>query len=86
MSTDNHTAPILVKAAVPADELPEDTHIDQLVAPSKPPLSVPLSPDLLTAITENTDDLQHRLDKFVNGLTAKIQSVSLPLPIHCGLC
>jgi len=76
MTTNSHTGPILVKAAVPADQLPEDIPVDQPVTPPNLPLSVSLSEDLLTAITDNTVDLQDRLDKFVNGLTAKIQSVS----------
>jgi len=76
MATDNITGPILVKAAVPTDDIPSDTSLDALLPPS-PTLSVPLNEDLLTAISDNTTDLQDRLNKFVNGLTAKIQSVTL---------
>ena len=78
MATDNNTGPILVKAAVPTDDVPSDTSLDALLPPS-PALSVPLNEDLLTAISDNTTDLQDRLNKFVNGLTAKIQSVTPPL-------
>jgi len=74
MATDNNTGPILVKAAVPTEDLPSDIHLDALLPPN-PPLSIPLSQDLLTAISDNTVDLQDRLNKFVNGLAAKIQSV-----------
>jgi hypothetical protein len=75
MATDNNTGPILVKAAVPTDDIPSDISTAALLPPS-PTLSVPLNEDLLTAISDNTTDLQDRLNKFVNGLTAKIQSVT----------
>jgi hypothetical protein len=65
--------PILVRAAV-EDETHEDCSID-IPSNSPQPLTVPFTEDILEAITQNTTDLQNRLNKFINGLNSKIQSV-----------
>ena len=71
----DNTGPILVKAAPQTGDIADDTQTTPPLSPSGA-LSLPLPEDILSTISDNTADLQDRLDKFVNGLTAKIQSVS----------
>jgi hypothetical protein len=67
--------PIQVRAAVSEDAAPEEGEEANSRAKQKQ-LSVSVPEEVLQVISKNTADLQARLDKFVNGLNAKIQSVS----------
>ena len=69
--------PILVRPAIQDnDEPPEGLRIDVLAASStQKPLTVSVPETVLEAISENTSELQDKLNKFVNGLNSKIQSV-----------
>lgn len=64
--------PILVNSAVPEHDIPESTRIAN---PERTTLSVSIPEDVLSAVSENTAELQDKLNKFVNGLNSKIQSV-----------
>lgn len=64
--------PILVNSAVPEQDIPESTRITN---PERTALSVSIPEDVLSAVSENTAELQDKLNKFVNGLNSKIQSV-----------
>lgn len=67
--------PILVKAAASENAASEEREeID--VAAKQRPLSLSIPEEALLAISKNTVELQASLDKFVNGLNDKIQSVS----------
>ena len=75
--------PILVK---PAPEEEEDRQeftrgvaVDIVSSGQAKRLSVPLSDDVLSKISDNTSELQDRLNKFINGLNSKIQSVGFQL-------
>jgi hypothetical protein len=68
--------PILVRAAVPEDEAPEEATVDAVTNPGQQTsLSVPIPVEILNAITQNTTVLQDKLNNFVNGINSKIQSV-----------
>jgi hypothetical protein len=63
--------PILVKAAVPEEDVPEGVRVDVQVRS----LNVSFPEELLTTISENTGQLQEKLNKFVNAMNSRIQSV-----------
>jgi hypothetical protein len=66
------SSPILVNSAVPEQEIPERARIANS---EQTTLSVSIPDDVLSAISENSAELQHKLNKFINGLNSKIQSV-----------
>jgi hypothetical protein len=68
--------PILVKSALEEDgEDLEGVRVDILSLAPQRTLSIPISEEILSQITENTTELQEKLNKFVNGVNVKIQSV-----------
>jgi hypothetical protein len=67
--------PILVRATVSENAASEE-HEEVDAAAEQRPLTVPIPEEVLQTISKNTTELQARLDKFINGLNAKIQSVS----------
>ena len=62
------SGPILVKTAVPEEEIVEGS---RTVTQEQRILSV----EVLSSVVENTADLRENLNKFINGLNSKIQSV-----------
>ena len=68
----DNNAPILVKPAVPDQEIPEGARVANS---EQTTISVSIPEDVLSAVSENTADLREKLNKFVNGLNSKIQSV-----------
>ena len=68
----DNNGPIIVKPAVPEQETPEGARV---INSEQTTLSVSIPEDVLSAVSENTADLQDKLNKFVNGLNSKIQSV-----------
>lgn len=72
----NNNGPILVRAAVPEEEVPEGVRVNVIANTSaQKTLNLDIPVGMLSAISENTGDLQEKLNKFVNGLNGKIQSV-----------
>lgn len=68
--------PILVRAAVQEEEVPAGVRVDVVAKiGAQRPLNLDIPVETLSAISENTGDLQEKLNKFVNGLNSKIQSV-----------
>jgi len=65
--------PILVRAAVSQEDSPEEEEVN--ATNERKPLSVPIPEEVLIAVSQNTAELQDKLNKFVNGLNSKIQSV-----------
>lgn len=79
MTDRNDRGPVLVRSAVSQDSIPTIPETDrsaeeQLQTKS---LKVSFPEDVLTSISENTGDLQEKLNKFVNAMNSKIQSVWL---------
>lgn len=75
--------PILVKPAPEEEEDRQDftrgVAVDIISSGQAKTLSIPLSEDVLSKISEKTGELQDRLNKFINGLNSKIQSVGSQL-------
>jgi hypothetical protein len=71
--------PILVRTAVPEheeEEVSEGIRVDFIAnIGAQRTLKLDIPVEVLSAISESTGDLQERLNKFVNGLNGKIQSV-----------
>jgi hypothetical protein len=71
----DNEGPILVRAALPDEEVPAGVRVDVVANIAHRPLNLDIPVEVLSAISENTRDLQDKLNKFVNGLNSKIQSV-----------
>ena len=69
---DTNSGPVLVKPSVPEQDIPEGARVAN---PEQTTISVSIPEDVLSAVSENTAELQLKLNKFVNGLNSKIQSV-----------
>ena len=68
--------PILVKSAPEESENFQGVRVEILSPSPQRTLAVPISDEILGKISENTNELQEKLNKFVNGLNSKIQSVN----------
>ena len=66
------SGPILVKTAVPEEEIVEGS---RTVTQEQRILFVEIPEEVLSSVVENTADLRENLNKFINGLNSKIQSV-----------
>jgi hypothetical protein len=68
--------PILVRAASSEENISEGVTVDIHTNTSQQrPLNVSIPDDVLRTVSENTQELQDKLNRFVNGLNSKIQSV-----------
>jgi hypothetical protein len=66
--------PILVRAAVSEDTTSDGvSRVDETVQERR--LNVVFSEEVLSVISENTGDLQEKLNNFVNAMDSRIQSV-----------
>jgi hypothetical protein len=71
--------PILVKSAPEEDgEDLQGVRVDIISQRHQKTLSVQVPEDVLRKVSENTEELQEKLNRFVNGLDSKIQSVYSP--------
>lgn len=73
----DNSGPILVRGAASEEDIPEE---DVCAIADRKPLSVPISEEVLLAVSHNTAELQDKLNKFVNGLNSKIQLVWFLIP------
>jgi len=71
----DNSGPILVKPAVPDEDIPEGVEVDVTTPTAQKSLLVPIPDDVLSEISQNTTEVQEKLNKFVNGLNSKIQTV-----------
>jgi hypothetical protein len=72
----NGSGPVLVRAAEPESDGEEEQSVNESsTSVPKESLTVPIAEEVLGAISKNTTTLQEKLNKFVNGMDAKIQSV-----------
>jgi hypothetical protein len=72
----DNDGPILVRTAVPEEESPAAVRADAVAnTGTQRRLTLDIPVKTLSAISENTRDLQEKLNRFVNGLNSKIQSV-----------
>ena len=79
----DNEGPILVRTAVQDEEVPVGVRVDVVAnTATQRPLNLDIPVDTLSAISENTRDLQEKLNKFVNGLNSKIQSVKTLVQSH----
>jgi hypothetical protein len=69
------SGPVLVRAAEPANEGEQSSVNEPSHAIQKGSLSVSIPDEILTGISTNTVKLREKLNKFVNGMDSKIQSV-----------
>jgi LmbE family N-acetylglucosaminyl deacetylase len=69
----DNNGPTVVRTAVSQEDSPEEEEVN--VTNEQKPLSVPIPEEVLLAVSQNTAELQDKLNKFVNGLNSKIQSV-----------
>ena len=72
-------SPVIVKSADGPDERSAEAVAVDIVANSarRATLSVPVDERVLGALSTNTAELQEKLNKFVNGVSAKIQTVDM---------
>jgi hypothetical protein len=77
MTDRNDRGPILVRAAVSQGSIPTIPETDGSAEeqPQTRSLKVSFPDDVLASISENTGDVQEKLNKFVNAMNSKIQSV-----------
>ena len=79
----DNEGPILVRTAVQDEEVPAGVRVDVVAnTATQRPLNLDIPVDTLSAISENTRDIQEKLNKFVNGLNSKIQSVKTLVQSH----
>jgi hypothetical protein len=71
--------PILVKAAVSREEVSEGVRVDGVVF-GEGRLSVEVGEEVLRTMGESTEETREKLNKFVNSMNTKIQSVPSPMP------